>query len=114
MALVTNEQIDARLASLLGRTIVGVSRDNASGDESDCGEQEVFLLTLDDGRVVTFGAWGFDAWGATISCDLPPDAGEQPIGELSAKLAALGDQSEAVSEALRKEGRAIMREAWNR
>ena len=27
---------------------------------------EEFILTLDDGRQIEFGAWGYDAWGATV------------------------------------------------
>ena len=54
------------MASLVGRTIT-----RAEWIEPKPGTQwpqgdEVGLLYLDDGRVIEFGAWGHDSWGATV------------------------------------------------
>ena len=61
------EQKDIALVeSLVGRTVVAAEwRDDGAGCDW-CGH-EVAQLTLDDGRKIKFGAWGYDAWGATVT-----------------------------------------------
>lgn len=57
----------ALVQSLVGRTITAAKWDDpAAGDEFEWTEHEVAELTLDDGRVIRFGGWGYDAWGATV------------------------------------------------
>lgn len=64
------DQLDAEdtalIASLVGRTIVRAEWIDANPDDEWTGHEEA-KLWLDDGRVVTFGGWGHDAWGATVS-----------------------------------------------
>ena len=50
--------------SLIGRTIVSAEMYDLN-PVHDWSEHEVFYLTLDDGRVVRFGGWGYDACGGT-------------------------------------------------
>lgn len=68
---VETEGDEAGLArSLIGRTITdAVFFDSAPDD--DWTSHEECLLWLDDGRVVSFGAWGHDAWGATLDEEDP-------------------------------------------
>ncbi len=50
--------------SLEGRTIMMATW---YGSDSEWPEgEEVAVLLLDDGRLIEFGAYGYDAWGATI------------------------------------------------
>lgn len=52
--------------SLVGKTITrALWFDNAPG--RDWTGHETAWLWLDDGRVIEFGAWGYDAWGATLA-----------------------------------------------
>lgn len=51
--------------SLVGRTITRVLWFDSSPGEDWTGHETAWLW-LDDGRVVEFGAWGHDAWGATV------------------------------------------------
>lgn len=60
-------EADQELAqSLVGRTITRARWFDESPDEDWTGH-EVAWLWLDDGRVIEFGAYGYDAWGATMS-----------------------------------------------
>lgn len=59
----TNEESLAQ--SLVGATITKVRWFDANPDD-DWTEHETAWLWLDDGRVIEFGGWGYDAWGATI------------------------------------------------
>lgn len=56
------------VASLIGHTIVAATWVDEN-PTSDWTSHEAAFLTLDDGRVVRFGAWGYDAWGATVRID---------------------------------------------
>jgi hypothetical protein len=55
----------ALIESLMGRTIVRVKIHDATFEWPE-GEDRVWLF-LDDGRVINFGGYGYDAYGAT--CD---------------------------------------------
>lgn len=56
------------VASLQGRTIISAEwRDDCKPSENDWQGHEYALLHLDDGRTVRFGAWGYDAWAATVA-----------------------------------------------
>lgn len=55
----------ALVQSLVGRTIVRAQWADDAPDEDWTGHEEA-TLWLDDGRVIEFGAWGHDAWGATV------------------------------------------------
>ena len=53
-----------RLAeSLVGRTITAASAEDLNPDH-EWAEHEVVDVTLDDGRTIRFGSWGYDCWGA--------------------------------------------------
>lgn len=55
-----------RLAeSLVGRTITRALWFDNDPDHDYTGHEEAWLW-LDDGRVISFGGYGYDAWGATI------------------------------------------------
>lgn len=61
----------ALVRSLVGCTIVGASwvdDDPIAHDGIGC---EVATLRLDDGRVIQFGGYGYDVWGATVE-DVTP------------------------------------------
>jgi hypothetical protein len=64
-----NELIDDEtgtlVGSLVGRTITRAEWRDVDADRGWT-EHEYALLWLDDGRVVRFGGWGYDAWGATV------------------------------------------------
>ena len=61
------EDPEATLAeSLVGRTITRARWFDESPDETWNGHETAWLW-LDDGRVIEFGGYGYDAWGATIS-----------------------------------------------
>lgn len=63
---------EEKVASLIGRTIVKAEWEADPHPETDHWNNfESCTLTLDDGREVVFGAWGHDAWGATISVYTP-------------------------------------------
>lgn len=64
------ERDRALVESLAGRTIVRAEWTDDDPDH-DWTEHEYATLTLDDGRVFTFGSWGYDAWGATVSVSIP-------------------------------------------
>ena len=65
---------DAKLVeSLVGRTIVAATWVDENPNYEWTGHEAAFL-TLDDGRVVRFAAWGYDAWGATVTVSAPGDA----------------------------------------
>lgn len=59
------EAIDL-VASLVGRTIVKAEWFDASPSEQ-WAEHDTAHLWLDDGRVIEFGGWGHDAWGAAVA-----------------------------------------------
>ncbi len=61
----TFEEEQALIASLIGHTIAAAEWCNDSPDMA-WDEKEYALITLDDGRTIRFGGWGYDAWGATI------------------------------------------------
>lgn len=63
------------MASLIGRTIVAavVIDEEPLGDY--CGH-EAFFVTLDDNRIIQFGAYGYDAWGATVDEVTADDVGD--------------------------------------
>lgn len=60
----------ALVESLVGRTIVRTEWFDANPKHEWTGHEEA-RLWLDDGRIIAFGAWGFDAWGATVECIEP-------------------------------------------
>ena len=51
--------------SLMGRTVIAAEFYDANPDQ-DWTEHEIAELVLDDGRVICFGGWGYDAYGATV------------------------------------------------
>lgn len=55
----------AMLETLAGRTITRVKWFEESEGDSGCGTERAWLW-LDDGRVIEFGSWGHDWWGATV------------------------------------------------
>ncbi len=55
----------ALVESLAGLTIVSATWGDHSPNE-DWTDHEYAELTLSDGRVIEFGGWGHDAWGATV------------------------------------------------
>lgn len=58
----------ALVHSLVGHSIVAAEwLDDHPDDEWT--DHEYALLTLDDGRVIRFGGWGYDAMGATVSLE---------------------------------------------
>ena len=55
----------ALVQSLEGHTVVrAVWEDRAPGERWT--EHECARLELDDGRIIEFGGYGFDNWGATV------------------------------------------------
>jgi hypothetical protein len=56
---------EALVQSLVGRTVIRAEWFDACPDYDWAGH-EVARLCLDDGRVIEFSAWGYDAWGAAI------------------------------------------------
>lgn len=66
----TEEQVLAEgqelAQSLVGRTITRVLWVDESHGQDWTGH-EVARIWLDDGRVIEFGGWGYDAWGATMN-----------------------------------------------
>ena len=56
------------VASLVGRTITAATWVDENPDYEWAGHEAAYL-TLDDGRIVRFAAWGYDAWGATVKID---------------------------------------------
>ena len=55
----------ALVQSLVGRTITHAVWEDAAPNESWTGH-EYCRIWLDDGRIIEFGGWGYDAWGATV------------------------------------------------
>lgn len=56
--------------SLVNHVIVASEwQDDCEPGETDWTGHEYALLTLDDGRVIRFGGFGYDAWGATVSLE---------------------------------------------
>jgi hypothetical protein len=55
----------ALVESLVGRTIVKVTWECQCGGR-EWEEHEMATLWLDDGRIIEFGSFGYDAWGATV------------------------------------------------
>lgn len=55
----------ALVQSLIGRSIVAAEWIDSNPDDDWC-EHEIALLTLDDGRVIEFSGWGYDASGASV------------------------------------------------
>jgi len=79
------------VASLVGRTIVRAEWKDRSPDQ-EWAEHEYALLWLNDGRVIEFGSWGHDAWGAEIR-EVDVDEGEKAVAggqHVSVSLADLG------------------------
>lgn len=68
-----NIQADSRLEpedtalvhSLIGHSIVAAEWLDSNHNNDWC-EHEIALLTLDDGRVIEFSGWGYDASGASV------------------------------------------------
>ncbi|MGD9724767.1 MAG: hypothetical protein AB7U76_26325 [Pirellulales bacterium] len=77
------------VASLVGRTIVKARWFDESPGDSWTGHEKCWLY-LDDGRVIEFGGWGHDAWGATVEQVHPiPEA--QPFTFESGYTGASGE-----------------------
>ena len=56
------------VASLVGLTIVAAEwRDDCKPGGTEWTGHEYALLTLDDGRQIEFGGYGFDSWGAFVA-----------------------------------------------
>jgi hypothetical protein len=72
------------MASLVGRTILAAQwldeNPPMPGQEHGWTEHEAAYLTLDDGRIVRFGGWGHDAWGATVRVDAGAFSNGEPHG----------------------------------
>lgn len=65
------DECAALVASLVGRTITAAVWVDVNPDKTwDCDKEEAHL-TLDDGRVIAFGASGHDEWGATVTEERP-------------------------------------------
>ena len=70
MSAETDKADTELVRSMIGHTIVNAEWFVAIEDWSQ-GEERA-LLTLDDGRVIRFGGWGYDAWGATVDLEATP------------------------------------------
>jgi hypothetical protein len=56
----------ALVKSLIGRTIVAATWRDANPNHEWSNHEEA-LLQFDDGRIIRFGGWGYDAYGATVT-----------------------------------------------
>ena len=68
--MTVQEEDLALVESLVGRTITAAVWCDASPDDDWSGHEEA-TLTLDDGRMVRFSGWGYDAWGAIVELVAP-------------------------------------------
>ena len=66
------EEEQLLLESMVRHTIVWVNAYDASPTR-EWANHETFELTLDDGRVIEFSGWGYDASGGTVR-DVTPRA----------------------------------------
>jgi hypothetical protein len=73
----THEQPEdiALVQSLVGRTIVKATWECQCGGR-EWEEHEMATLWLDDGRIIEFGSFGYDAWGATVREVQPSELAE--------------------------------------
>lgn len=66
----------ALIASLVERTIIKAEwLDASAGEEIWANDNEIALLSLDDERVIQFGGYGYDDWGATVDEVTPEEEG---------------------------------------
>lgn len=62
-------RVTALAASLVGRTVQEAKLEGSGDGSTFPGE---LTLTLDDGRVITIGAWGHDWWGILLDEETEP------------------------------------------
>ena len=68
---VSDETMEALSRLIVGRTIVSVEREQ-SGRESFPQGANAVTITLDNGSMLHFDGWGYDAWGLATSYSPAP------------------------------------------